>query len=239
MGETAVSAELDTTKGREHRRLTIAWVIALIAVLALVFAARNVLFASVACATFLTIWFVPIGSWWQRVEFALTAGWLAGVCVALWSPHLLIEALLLYPLGALLAISWLARTLFEFSTLCSKRAVIWWLSVPALGLLGVLLVVTDLCFPARVLVCERLLLDAAEEEARNPSLRGNNRVRLVGLFWVSEIDRAGASVAWTTRLGLLWHKVGVAYCPEGQTADLDFYELTHLYGDWYKFSWND
>ena len=132
--------------------------------------------------------------------------------------------------GLLIGVLWLICSAL-YPRLFSKALAPIWLTVPAAGLMGVLLAATDVGLLLRVVLSERALRnDIAQAPQLDPVTP-----HWVGLFHVEESRSFDGGVYFYTSHSWL-NRHGVAQVPAGsKTAPRT--RLRHLYGDWYSFEW--
>jgi hypothetical protein len=144
--------------------------------------------------------------------------------------------LALFLMGMLIGLIWTAYSIAVPAVFRNSRLRWLWLSVPAIGLLGVLLAATHRDLAIRVWLCESQLRDYAESFRRNPNAAQRFDHRWVGLFEVDGVSADGDQVMlYTARSGWL-DSAGIVYRPDG--AQPSFGRCEHLFGPWWWF-WED
>ncbi len=134
----------------------------------------------------------------------------------------------------ILALAWVCALLMRHSLLNSASARRWWLSAGLAGLLGLLLVYTDLGLLLRVALSERELnaYNAAVPSGTRNIIHSN---RQVGLFLVDGTEEINGVVVLYTSSSFL-DRHGVVFVPDGAIPPSDL-STRHLFGPWYSFRW--
>jgi len=179
--------------------------------------------------------FVPRGGTWLAIETWAAIGWLVSA-VAVFSeirPEF-VEELCLAGSDILIGQSWIIGRV-PFARNPRARPTLRWLLVPTIGLIGVILLMTDRDFAVRFALSEPALRASALREMATPGAESRFSGR-VGLFWPTALDvRAGSVIFWTK--GGFLEQVGLAYVPGGvnpQTIPgIDGFQYENLGGSWW------
>lgn len=115
------------------------------------------------------------------------------------------------------------------------------LATPALGVLGVFLLWTDLDFLLRLKLSERALIAHCESVIADPE-RANEPRRWIGLFRVYAVDVVDTdAVRVTTVLPGIFDEAGVYYDPDDVVPETDGWpeQRSGLFRQWKRFHWSD
>jgi hypothetical protein len=134
--------------------------------------------------------------------------------------------------GFLLGVAWFVLTAV-WPHLVRYPACFLWLTVPLVGLLACVLLLTGIGFVLRVALSEGALRECVANTAAAGGPKGGPS--RVGLFQVEEVMVYREGVYFYTTWGFL-DRHGVAYLPPGSELAPRI-GVRHLYGRWYSFKW--
>jgi hypothetical protein len=186
----------------------------------------------VAGLTLAMIW--PRSSRCQAVELTAAVIWLAAAVSAFSDVAVdFLASLVLLGSGLAIAISWISRLILGQLPFRSwrDRAVV--LSIPAVGLIGLVLLETDRDLRIRLALSEPALRSSARDAYAgriDTSYRGDRRI---GLFRVYRIEVQSGCVLWLT--GSFIDSYGIAYCPGPPPNLSPDFKCWHVYGPWYRW----
>ncbi len=140
--------------------------------------------------------------------------------------------MLLLVFGLAIGVGWIWLTVVR-PELLSRRSAKWWLSVPAAGLLGTFLFVSDRDLAARVSLSEVELMDQVSQAQAGETYTPVNQ--RVGLFWIRDRTEFGGGVYFHTSSTWI-NSNGIAHIPPGSQPRPRTW-TRHLYGSWYWYEW--
>lgn len=170
-------------------------------------------------------------------RLVVLAGWLWGLVALphltdagvdfLWGPTLFFN-------GGLVGLMWVTYSAAVPGVFRSPRTRWAWMSVPAIGLAGVLLASTHRDLAVRVWLCESTLTEYAESIRRTPDAARRIEYRRVGLFEVQGTTADENEVLLYTAGSGFMDSAGLVYRPDGSRPQ-HTRRVEHLYGPWWWF----
>lgn len=142
--------------------------------------------------------------------------------------------ILLFFGGGLTGLVWVAYSLAKPDVFRAPRVRWLWLSVPMIGVGGLLMGLTHRDLAMRVWFCDSELREYAERVRQNPDAPRGSPGR-VGLFEVRHVSADDKEVFLYTAGAGFMDSAGIVYRPDGERPEGGRHRYEHLYGPWWWF----